>query len=154
MMQSKVVFAFALIGAFAFGSQGGLWAAESGSAPARSGATQGSDLNPALLHELDGDNKIDALGGATAGDLKGADIIGQKGDKIGDVDKILATSDNKPVAVLAEAGGFLGIGATSVLVPLTQLKYDAGKKDFRAELTKDQLKSMRKVTRGPRGNLE
>jgi sporulation protein YlmC with PRC-barrel domain len=48
-------------------------------------------------------------------------VVDAAGETIGEVDEVLATSDGRPVAVVVEAGGFLGIGEKDVIVDITRL---------------------------------
>ena len=80
--------------------------------------------------------------GLSVQSMKGADVRGANNEKIGDIDKVLTDPDNKIVAVTVDAGGFLGIGSREVVMPLDQLKYDAGKKEFTTSVSKDDVKTM------------
>jgi hypothetical protein len=116
--------------------------------------SQRRNINVSSLRELDDDEPVSTFAGMTAEQLEGADIINPKGEKIGEVDRLLADPNSQPVALIAKSGGFLGIGATAVIVPIGDLKYDAQKHSFIANMSEDQLKAMRKVKRDLRGHLE
>ena len=75
--------------------------------------------------------------------LKGMDIIGADGKKIGEIDKVLADSSNQPKAVTVDAGGLLGIGGHEVIVPFDQLQKSTDK-DFKVSLSKEQVKNLEK----------
>ena len=48
-------------------------------------------------------------------------VVDAAGETIGEVDEVLGTSDGRPVAVVVEAGGFLGIGEKDVIVDISRL---------------------------------
>jgi sporulation protein YlmC with PRC-barrel domain len=48
-------------------------------------------------------------------------VVDASGETIGEVDEVLGTSDGRPVAVVVEAGGFLGIGEKDVIVDISRL---------------------------------
>lgn len=53
--------------------------------------------------------------------LIGKDIYGSGGEEIGEIEDIVIRSDGQAVAVLADIGGFLGLGAKRVAIPMDQL---------------------------------
>jgi hypothetical protein len=107
------------------------------------GATQSTaPLNMSGLRPVDTKDMNVTYNGLSIDQLKDASITNPNGDKVGSVDKILADKDNKIAAVTADAGGFLGIGAKEVVIPMDKLQYDAGKKQFVTSLSKDDVKSM------------
>ena len=48
-------------------------------------------------------------------------VVDAAGETIGEIDEVLGTTDGTPVAVVVEAGGFLGIGEKDVIVDITRL---------------------------------
>lgn len=76
-----------------------------------------------------------------ASKVKGADVIGSDGKKIGDVSDILFDKDGKVDAFILSVGGFLGVGAKEVaLAPASlQLTQDKETWVFKVSMTKDQL---------------
>ena len=48
-------------------------------------------------------------------------VVDAAGNTIGEVDEVLGTSNGQPVAVVVEAGGFLGMGEKDVIVDITRL---------------------------------
>ena len=78
-------------------------------------------------------------------DLKGMNIENAADNKkVGDISVVLAGADGKAKAVVADVGGFLGIGSDKVIVPLDRLNYDPQKKRFTTSMTADQLKTLPK----------
>lgn len=76
-----------------------------------------------------------------ASKVKGADVIGSDGKKIGDVSDILFSKDGKIEAFVLSVGGFLGVGAKEVaLAPASvQLTQDKETWQVKVSMTKDQL---------------
>jgi sporulation protein YlmC with PRC-barrel domain len=48
-------------------------------------------------------------------------VVDAAGETIGEVDEVLGTADGQAVAVVVEAGGFLGIGEKDVIVDISRL---------------------------------
>jgi sporulation protein YlmC with PRC-barrel domain len=101
-------------------------------------------LAPATLHEIkDNDVMVQSLN-ISKKDLTGMDIYGSDGKKIGDVDKVLADSSNSVKAVTADVGGFLGIGAREVVIPIDKLQKGPEKDRLQVTMTKDELQKLAK----------
>src|SRR3546814_18686276 len=79
--------------------------------------------------------------GATGEKLEGKDLYGADNQKVGEIDKVLMGPDNKANSVLVDIGGFLGIGAETVAIPVAQLRAD-GDRVVAQNLTKDQARAM------------
>lgn len=114
----------------------------SGGANAPGASQSTSPMDIAGLRPVDTKNMNVTYNGLSIDKLKEANVTNPNGDKIGEVQKVLANADNKIVAVTVDAGGFLGIGAKEVVMPLDKLQYDGAKKQFVTSLSKDDLKSM------------
>ncbi len=76
-----------------------------------------------------------------ADQLKGKDLYGADNEKVGEIDGVLMGPDNKANSVLVDIGGFLGIGAKTVAIPVAQLRAE-GDRVVAQNLTKEQAKSM------------
>ncbi len=79
-------------------------------------------------------------------DLEGAKVYGRDDESIGSVSALKIGSEGRINAAVIDVGGFLGMGAHSVLVPfgdLTVLRATGGS-DVRVHMdtTKDKLKAM------------
>lgn len=72
--------------------------------------------------------------------LSDVDIYTPDGDVVGEVDEVLMTPDGRVVAVTAEIGGFLGVGAREVVLPLDQVSL-AGDRMV-TTLTREQLEAL------------
>lgn len=78
-----------------------------------------------------------------ASNLEGANVYGPDDDHIGDVSHFHGAGDAARVVV--DVGGFLGIGAKPVMLPLARLSFmrDAhGKVHATTAMTKDELKDL------------
>jgi hypothetical protein len=106
----------------------------------RPSAQTGVDISN--LKVLDTKNMNLTYNGISADTIKSADVYGANDEKIGSVDKVLAGPDDRIVAVTVDAGGFLGIGAKEVVMPLDKLSYDGNSKQFKTTMSKDDVKSM------------
>ncbi|WP_051630573.1 PRC-barrel domain-containing protein [Afifella pfennigii] len=63
----------------------------------------------------------------TVDDIDDMDIVGSDGEKIGEVEDVLGSSDGTSMAVAAEVGGFLGMGEHVVIIPLDNARIVNGK---------------------------
>lgn len=98
------------------------------------------------------DNQVAAMGDK----LVGKDLYGADNEKVGEIDNVVMGSDNRANSVLVDIGGFLGIGAKTVAIPVAQLRAD-GDRVVAQNLTKEQAKGMQEYkesdsNRGMRGN--
>jgi sporulation protein YlmC with PRC-barrel domain len=107
-------------------------------------APRAGGMDISSLHEITKDQENATYNGMTAKNLEDMNIVNPAGKKVGEIDKVLATSDNKVVAVVVDAGGILGIGGDKVVVPLDQLTLDSKGKQFVASMDENQLKAMPK----------
>ena len=58
--------------------------------------------------------------GWLASKLIGTKVYNETGDKIGEVDDVIVTSDGKLSVAIVEVGGFLGMGKRRVAIPVRQ----------------------------------
>jgi sporulation protein YlmC with PRC-barrel domain len=98
--------------------------------PAGNGATPGATATTS-------DNPVFTR---TADDLEGMDVVNSQGDKVGDIKEVVLSQDRTKAHAVIEAGGFLGIGARDVLVPLEELR-PQGDDRLQMDTTKEQLKA-------------
>ena len=68
----------------------------------------------------------------------GKSVVNAKGDSLGTVKDFVLDDQGRINFAVVSHGGFLGIGATKVLVPYEALSFD-GKGHFALNMTKDQL---------------
>lgn len=79
----------------------------------------------------------------TPANLEGATVYGANDDKVGSVDHVHGSGTAANVVI--DVGGFLGIGAKPVSVPIRDLDFmrdDDGEVHAVTTWTKDQLKAM------------
>lgn len=75
--------------------------------------------------------------------LVGKDIYGANNEKIGDVkDVVMDQSSNQVTAVVADIGGFLGIGSKTVAIPINQLRAEGDDRIVATGLTKQQAENL------------
>jgi hypothetical protein len=68
--------------------------------------------------------------------------------QVGEIGDVLLDQNGQMVAVLAEIGGFLGIGERDVILPLTDLRFASGENrsyTFITNLTETQLEALPEV---------
>ena len=82
----------------------------------------------------------------TVADIENATVYGRDDETIGSVSSLKVGTDGKITDAVIDVGGFLGIGAHSVLIPFQQLAVlrETDGTDLRIHLdtTKDKLKAM------------
>jgi hypothetical protein len=82
----------------------------------------------------------------TTSDVESATVYGRNDETIGSVSSLKVGTDGKITDAVIDVGGFLGMGAHSVLLPFSQLAVlrEANGSDLRVHLdtTKDKLKAM------------
>lgn len=79
--------------------------------------------------------------GTRTSKIVGTEVVIDGNDKVGTVDDLIITGDNKVTVAVISIGGVLGIGAKLVAVPFTQLKFD-GDKVVLIGVSKDALNTM------------
>jgi putative membrane protein len=82
-----------------------------------------------------------------AEDVIGAKVVNNKGDKIGSIEDLVIDNDKVQYAVVS-VGGFFGIGAKHVAVPIDQLKLGKDQAYLISAETADQLKQMPEYKEG------
>jgi sporulation protein YlmC with PRC-barrel domain len=80
------------------------------------------------------------VAGLTASQVVSYDLYGADGRQIGDVERVVAGSDNRQYLVVG-AGGFLGLGERKVLVPIEQVRL-AGDRLVAQQMTEAQVKQL------------
>lgn len=82
----------------------------------------------------------------TTSDVESATVYGRNDETIGSVSSLKVGTDGKITDAVIDVGGFLGMGAHSVLLPFSQLTVlrESNGSDVRVHLdtTKDKLKAM------------
>ncbi|WP_165375200.1 PRC-barrel domain-containing protein [Roseovarius nitratireducens] len=82
----------------------------------------------------------------TTSDVESATVYGRDDETIGSISALKVTTDGKITDAVIDVGGFLGMGAHSVLLPFSELTVlrETDGTDMRVHLdtTKDKLKAM------------
>jgi len=82
----------------------------------------------------------------SADDLIGTDIVDRSGKEVGEISDLLVDSQGNVNHVLVDVGGFLGIGARTVALDISQLTPEQGSGDaLVTTMTEAQLKAMPEV---------
>lgn len=74
-------------------------------------------------------------------DYDGKDVINAKGDKVGEVEKLVINTGDQQVYAVVGVGGFLGIGEKDVAIPLEQLQPQDNNLTLSSGITEDELKN-------------
>lgn len=92
------------------------------------------------LREAEDDNMTVQPFGVTVDRLEDMDLYASGGEDIGEIDEVLADSTGQPAAVVAEVGGFLGVGDKDVVIELDQLSMEGER--LTTSMTKEQLEGL------------
>lgn len=79
--------------------------------------------------------------------LVGKELYGANNEKVGEVDNVLMGPNNQANSVLVDIGGFLGMGAKTVAIPVSQLRAE-GDRLVAQNLTKEQARNMQEYKEG------
>lgn len=85
--------------------------------------------------------------GTRASKIIGAAVQNEGGERIGSVDELILSREDKIVMAIVSVGGFLGLGSKLVAVPWSQLRMD-GDHLVMPGATKDGLTAMPNFTYG------
>lgn len=122
--------------------------ADISNAPAEDMDDDWADEQATLPEETDADMPTLGAGmGVTfaASDLLGADLVNHEGESIASVDELLIDGDGQVGMFLVDVGGFLGIGARTVAIPLSDVTMSHDEDAdivLRASLTREQLEAL------------
>lgn len=75
----------------------------------------------------------------TVGDLEDMDLLNASGEEIGEVEEVLMEG-GQIAGIAVEAGGFLGIGDKTVVVPLDQVTVEGD--DLMTNLTEEEIEAL------------
>lgn len=73
--------------------------------------------------------------------LIGIPVVNQTGDPIGNVVNLVIDESGRLVGVVVKIGGFLGLGAKRVALPLNEIRLDPGQKSAIVHLSKSDLQN-------------
>lgn len=112
---------------------------------AHSNTQPGNGTGGAFAFARDGYNQVHAHD-LTTSELESAYVYGRDEENIGSISSLQVGNDDKITHAVIDVGGFLGMGAHSVLLPFSQLNVqrETGGSNLRVNLdtTKDKLKAM------------
>jgi sporulation protein YlmC with PRC-barrel domain len=77
---------------------------------------------------------------ASGFELIGKDVIGQRGDDVGQIDNVLVDAQGQPSHVVLAHGGWLGLGEKKVALGFDQIQ--VSREEVRVNLTDEQLANM------------
>ena len=80
-------------------------------------------------------------------DVTGTSVYSATGEHVGDVHHLLIDKKSGQVAyVMMSFGGFLGMGKEEYPIPWKSLRYDANRKGFVTEISRDKLQGAPRPT--------
>ena len=82
------------------------------------------------------------LGGMTADELIGMDVVAAEGEGVGSVADLLIGPDNTVDRAIIDVGGFLGFGGKTVAIDIDRLTVAEGDGEVVVDLTSDELDAM------------
>ncbi len=88
------------------------------------------------------DVKAVSATGYRATKLLGSDVYNDQDEEVGKLDDLIIAGDGQVTLAVLSVGGFLGIGAKNVAVPIQLFKAADGGKIVLPKATKDELKGM------------
>ncbi len=91
-------------------------------------------------------SQVKLANGLRASKLIGASVYNEANEKIGTVDDLILSTEDKAVVAVIQVGGFLGAGGKLVAVPYTQLRLEKDNKVVMAGATKDELNALPSFT--------
>jgi Ni/Co efflux regulator RcnB len=92
-----------------------------------------------LVEVADGDKVVDFFN-VEVSKLKDKAIYGGDGNKIANIDSVLATAQGKSAAVTADIGGFLGIGEKRVVISVDAISFEGLR--ITVNLTRKEIESL------------
>lgn len=105
----------------------------------------GTGTGGAFAFVREGYDRVDVHDLKTS-DLEGAYVYGREDESIGSINALNLGADGKITEAVIDVGGFLGMGAHSVLVPFSQLdvqrETSGTKVRVHLDTTKEKLKAM------------
>lgn len=117
------------------------------------GGTMQMDTNTQMQHDTDRmdsssqartEGSISTTTAYNPKDYDGKDVVNAKGDKVGEVEKLVINTGDQQVYAVVGVGGFLGIGEKDVAIPLEQLQPQGKNLALSSGVTEDELKSSMK----------
>ncbi len=101
--------------------------------------TYEQDSQEGELYGQESDTQQPALSEMSADEIKGMTIVSDTGEEIGTIDRV-----GQVRAVTVDVGGFLGVGAKTVAIPLSELEVTSDG-NLKTSLTKDSLEARQEL---------
>jgi len=92
------------------------------------------------MHKADDDSLMVQPLNVSVGDIEDMTIYSAGGDEIGEVEAVLVDGSGQPVAVAADAGGFLGLGERDVVIGLDRLS--KGQDRLTVAMSKEEIEAL------------
>jgi sporulation protein YlmC with PRC-barrel domain len=86
--------------------------------------------------------------------IQGKPVVNAQGEKLGNVSKIAQNKTDKSIAAVISIGGFLGMGAKKIAVPIDQLQLQENKLVWNKSITKEQLKQQPEFQQAQFSNVD
>lgn len=102
------------------------------------GPAVAQDIDLAELRELDDDRTDITYEGLTVHDLEELDIV-REGQRIGEVEDVLARNDEVVALVVDLEGNLPGLGDRDVVVPIGEIELVEGRRQAELSLTDEEL---------------
>jgi hypothetical protein len=100
-------------------------------------------LDKQTLLELDDDESDILYQRRTVEQIEDMDVVGSGGERIGEIEEVLANTDNEIVAVVVEYDeGFLDLGEREVVMPIDRLQFGEDGSRVATTLSEDDLRSL------------
>lgn len=94
-----------------------------------------------------GSQQKNALLSARAKEIIGKSVVNSMGEELGEVKTIVQNRSNNKFNAVVSVGGFWGIGARRVILPINELLLRGGRLEWNNSMTKDTLKQQPKYVR-------
>jgi sporulation protein YlmC with PRC-barrel domain len=157
-MEMRIKFAVAAATAGLLLTAAGLAQAQQSPPPSTTPSTTTPSSSPAgaldrsTLHEVKDDKAMAQNLSINASDLRSMAIYGSDGNKIGEVNNVLADSSNAIKAVTVDVGGFLGMGSREVVIPVDKLQKGTEKNRLQTAMTKTEIQNLEQWSDRDRGS--
>lgn len=107
------------------------------------GTALAQDLDPQSLRELDDDQTEITYEGRTVDELEDMNVFAGAGERIGEIEEVLANSEDEIVAVVIEfEDGFLDLGEREVVMPIDQLQFGQEGREVTTAMSDAELKAL------------
>lgn len=128
-------------------SQTGVPSGSGSHGSAQDAGSAGPTAQPQAMKSPAGSEQLAAQGEK----LVGRDLYGADDEKIGAVDKVVMGPNNRASSVLVDIGGFLGMGAKTVSIPVSQLQAD-GDRIVAQNITRERARDMQEYRPADNGS--